>query len=223
MGKKPLTAEQKREKKCKFKFKYARRSPKGIRERQLYFLQGLREHGRQTQAAKDIGMSTSNIYQWRDKYPNFDREVEEARKEAVRALEDEAYRRAFEGTIKPGKFGSVREFSDTLMIFLLKANDPEKYSERIRNEISGPGGVPLNLTDNQVANKLEHILNEALKRKAEAEGLPKPAIDVEFTEVEAEFDGEDDDLADLGDDDDVIEHEPQSEQTEDDDFDDFLY
>jgi hypothetical protein len=47
-------------------------------------------------------------------------------------LEDEAVRRAYEGVERPvfqgGKqVGVVREYSDTLLIFLLKALRPEKY------------------------------------------------------------------------------------------------
>ena len=44
-------------------------------------------------------------------------------------------RRASEGTLKPvfyqGKMcGEIREYSDTLLIFLLKARRPETYRER---------------------------------------------------------------------------------------------
>ena len=51
------------------------------------------------------------------------------------ALEDEALRRAFHGSERPvfqGKelVGYVRDYSDTLLIFMLKARRPEKYRER---------------------------------------------------------------------------------------------
>lgn len=56
-------------------------------------------------------------------------------------MEQEAFRRAVEGTEKPvfgsmgfrmgsGEIGRVREYSDTLLIFLLKGARPEKYRER---------------------------------------------------------------------------------------------
>ncbi len=64
------------------------------------------------------------------------------------ALEDEAVRRAHQGTEKPvfyqGKrCGSIQEYSDTLLIFLLKARRPEKYRDNSSVEISGKGGAPI--------------------------------------------------------------------------------
>lgn len=59
------------------------------------------------------------------------------------ALEDEAVRRAHEGWEEPifykgEQTATVRKFSDTLLIFLLKAHFPKKYRERY--EVSGPNG-----------------------------------------------------------------------------------
>ena len=53
-----------------------------------------------------------------------------------------ARRRAAEGTLKPvyqgGKLvGEIREFSDTLLIFLLKGKRPEVYRENVKVEHSG--------------------------------------------------------------------------------------
>ncbi len=57
-------------------------------------------------------------------------------------MEAEARRRAVEGTLRPvyqGKklVGKVREYSDTMMIFLLKAHKPEKYRDRHQVEHTG--------------------------------------------------------------------------------------
>ena len=59
-------------------------------------------------------------------------------------------RRAFEGTDEPVYYkgeecGSVRKYSDTLAIFLLKAHAPEKYRENIHAELTGAGGGPIAL------------------------------------------------------------------------------
>ena len=56
-------------------------------------------------------------------------------------MEAEARRRGVEGTLKPVFYkgeecGQVREYSDTLLIFLLKAHDP-KYRDRQQVEHSG--------------------------------------------------------------------------------------
>jgi len=59
------------------------------------------------------------------------------------ALEDEAYHRAVEGIEKPvgwyqGKpGGTVTEYSDTLLIFLLKGRRPEKFAESRRVHMTG--------------------------------------------------------------------------------------
>jgi len=58
------------------------------------------------------------------------------------ALEDEAIRRAHDGTMKPvfhggKKVGEVREYSDKLLIFLLKGCKPEKYAVRRKFKHSG--------------------------------------------------------------------------------------
>lgn len=54
---------------------------------------------------------------------------------------------AYEGTLKPVYFkgeqcGEIREYSDTLMMFILKAKKPE-YRDRVQQEISGPDGKPV--------------------------------------------------------------------------------
>ena len=62
--------------------------------------------------------------------------------------EAEAHRRAFQGTTKPvffqgGECGEIREYSDGLAQFLLKAHRPEKYRERsqVDNNITGATSV----------------------------------------------------------------------------------
>ena len=65
-------------------------------------------------------------------------------------LEDEAVRRAKDGVERPvyqgGKLvGHVQEYSDTLLIFLLKGARPEKYRDRVQRELSGPGGQTIQL------------------------------------------------------------------------------
>ena len=66
----------------------------------------------------------------------------EARAEACDVLESEARRRAVEGVRKPVYYqgdvvGTVREYSDTLLIFLLKGAMPEKYRDNVKTEDTG--------------------------------------------------------------------------------------
>lgn len=88
-----------------------------------------------TRACKKAKIPRQTIYDWKKSDKEFNENYEEAAKLALEALEDEAIRRAHEGVSKPvyhsgEKVGTVKEYSDTLMIFLLKARDPEKYRER---------------------------------------------------------------------------------------------
>ena len=78
----------------------------------------------------------------------------DAMDEAGDIMEAEARRRAVDGVEKPvfgslgqgqgsGEIGRVQEYSDTLLIFLLKGARPEKFRDRYGVEIGGPGGQPI--------------------------------------------------------------------------------
>lgn len=81
-------------------------------------------------------------YLWLRDDPGYAEAFRKAKELACDSLEDEAVRRAHEGIDKPvyqggKKVGVVREYSDTLLIFLLKGAMPDKYRERISQEITG--------------------------------------------------------------------------------------
>lgn len=126
------------------------RTPK----KEAAFLKGLRETGVVSYACKMSGIGHSTAYEWRSADEAFAKAWDEALEEALDLLELEARRRAHDGLIKK-KFGKQgqpiidpatgqqyfeREYSDTLLIFLMKGGRPEKYRERTQTEISGPGG-----------------------------------------------------------------------------------
>lgn len=101
-----------------------------------------------TRACKLSKVPRRTVYDWIDKDPEFVVDLEESKRVAIDALQDEAVRRAFEGTVKPvyqggKKVGKIREYSDTLMALLLKGNMPDKYKERFSGELSGQGGGPI--------------------------------------------------------------------------------
>lgn len=117
-------------------------------QKQARFLEALAAYGNVTQAAKACGMARRTLYDWRREDAAFAAAWDEASELGANALEDEARRRAFKGTLKPvyqrgEKVGTVREYSDTLLIFLLKGAKPEKYRENVRH--SGAIGVNLDL------------------------------------------------------------------------------
>ena len=102
---------------------------------QRAFLSALRQCGRIDVAAGAAGISRQCHYKWLKKDPDYLGRYEEAHSEAVQMLEDEATRRAVEGVSEDIYYqgevvGTKLNYSDTLLIFLLKAAKPEKYRER---------------------------------------------------------------------------------------------
>jgi len=100
------------------------------------FLTAFAELGTLTHAAARVGTDRSSHYYWLRNDPDYAGLFEEASQRANDALEREMRRRAIEGVDKPvfhnGKVvGSIREYSDTLLIFALKGSMPSKYRERI--------------------------------------------------------------------------------------------
>lgn len=101
-----------------------------------------------TRAAQIAGIDRDVHYDWKKNDPEYAAEFEECQAVAWTVLEDEAIRRASEGVQKPvyqgGKrVGYVQEYSDTLLIFLMKGAMPDKYRERFVTEHTGPKGTPL--------------------------------------------------------------------------------
>lgn len=95
---------------------------------------------------------------------------EEAREEVSGLLEDEAVRRAYQGMIKPtsisGKLVLVTEFSDQLLMFLLKCRNPKVFGDRREDTLHVDGQLSV----------AEVIRNRRFGReKAEAEAAANAA------------------------------------------------
>jgi hypothetical protein len=109
------------------------------------FIAHLSKHGVVSVAAKAAGTSRTEVYRERAEDKAFADRWNDALEQAGDMLEKEAIRRAYSGVMRPvyqggAKVGSVREYSDTLLIFLLKGARPGKFRENHRVEVSGPGG-----------------------------------------------------------------------------------
>ena len=80
------------------------------------------------------------VYERREKDPVFAQAWAEALEQGTQVLEEEARRRALVGVTEPVFYkgevcGEVQKYSDTLLIFMLKARRPEVYRERF--DVSG--------------------------------------------------------------------------------------
>lgn len=115
------------------------------------FLAAYARLGNVTQAATAAGIDRSTHYAWlREEGPEGDAyraAFAQAEEEAADWLEAEARRRAVEGVEEPvyqggKKVGTVRRYSDTLLIFLLKGARPDKYADRHKAELTGANGAP---------------------------------------------------------------------------------
>jgi hypothetical protein len=101
-----------------------------------------------TRACQIADICRDTFYRWLKEDPEFRAAYEDSREEAIQVLEDEAVRRAYEGVERPvyqggKKVGVVQEYSDTLLIFLLKGARPQKYRDNMRQEVTGADGAPL--------------------------------------------------------------------------------
>lgn len=100
------------------------------------FLLAFEDEGTVFHAAKRAGIDRTTHYRWLNEDPEYRAAFADAEETVVEKLEREGMRRAREGTDKPvfhqGEVvGHIREYSDTLLIFLLKARRPNVYRDRI--------------------------------------------------------------------------------------------
>lgn len=105
-------------------------------------------------AANAAGISRRLIFLWREKDKAFDAACNEAHQAGIDAMEDEALRRAVQGTDRPvyqqGMLvGYVREYSDRLLEMNLKARRPEKWKENADPNKDKPITVYLDEVDSE--------------------------------------------------------------------------
>jgi hypothetical protein len=99
------------------------------------FLVAYSECGNVVRAAEAAGVHRSSHFHWVKSDEAYANAFREAESMAGSLLEAEARRRAAEGIDKPiyyrgQRIDTVREYSDTLLIFLLKGALPHKYREQ---------------------------------------------------------------------------------------------
>lgn len=112
------------------------------RARRELFLETLRATGNVSEAAKAAGISRSRVYQVRGESQSFAGAWDDAVSAVEDRIESEAVRRAVEGVEEPYYYqgkecGTVRKYSDALLMFLLKTRCPERYGDK-----AGAGDAP---------------------------------------------------------------------------------
>jgi hypothetical protein len=140
--------------------KKGRRVPATWQER---FLASLRKYGNVSAAAKAARVGRHYVYDQRTADATFAAAWDDALIEAVEGLEGEAWRRAATGVVEPvyhldKKLGTVRKYSDTLLIFLLKAHAPAKYRETTRHELTGADGQPVQVEVSDLRERIARRL-----------------------------------------------------------------
>ena len=106
------------------------------------FLEHLSRVGVISHAAELAGCSRDGVYTRRDADPEFAAAMHQALEHHTQLLEQEAIRRAVEGVERPvfhqgQQCGTIREYSDTLLIFKLKARRPEVYRDNVQHIHTG--------------------------------------------------------------------------------------
>ena len=122
------------------------------------FLDALADACNVRHACSVADIARSSAYLWRQEDAEFAKRWDKALEVGAEALEDEAVRRAREGWEEPIYYqgtacGTVRKYSDTLLIFLLKGAKPDKYRDNAKVELGGSLNVT-DLSDDEIAAKL---------------------------------------------------------------------
>lgn len=108
------------------------------------FLDAFTQTGIVLAAAEASGVPRRTVYRWLEHDEAFALEFRQAEEESTQRLEREAWRRAAEGVEKFSASGRpYTDYSDTLLIFLLKARRPERYRDRYEVRHAGSSDEPV--------------------------------------------------------------------------------
>lgn len=115
------------------------------------FLDVLSKHGVVSRAALEVGVDRRTPYRLRKSDLEFAAAWDEAEYAGAETLVAEAYRRAVEGWEEPvyqggEEVGKVRKYSDTMLSILLKSKQPDKFKDRVNQEVTGKDGGAITLT-----------------------------------------------------------------------------
>lgn len=126
-------------------------------EKKSEFIRLLTEEGiTVSEAALRLEITTWTLYEHRRNDTEFAAAWDQAWKDGATVLEREAQRRACQGVTEPVFYkgevvGAVQKYSDLLLIFLLKARQPEKFRDQ----------VDITNSDNSIVNAFAAAVRKA--------------------------------------------------------------
>lgn len=154
-----------------------RRAPQRLQK--AAWLRAFSKTGIIQSACDEVGVDRTTVLRWKNDDEAFAREWGKAYDAAIDGLEREAMRRAFEGWEEPvyqggAMVGTIRKFSDTLLIFLMKGARPGKYRDNARIELTGADGGPVQTQavdslDDHEKRRLRQLIDDALAQQERVE------------------------------------------------------
>ena len=140
------------------------------------FLEAFAQCGIANLAARQVRVNPKTVQKTLERNPKFREAYYIAKENATQMLEAEMLRRAKIGIEKPvtvaGQREVIREYSDTLLIFMLKSLRPQVYRDNYNVALSNPDGSKLELAPQQAVLTLiqsDPRIAEAQKLIAEAQ------------------------------------------------------
>ncbi|WP_374764277.1 helix-turn-helix domain-containing protein [Yunchengibacter salinarum] len=164
----------------------ARTTQKLTSRRRQRFLDALANGLSVSGAARMAGVSRQALYRLRARDDAFRAAWADGLASGADRIEDEAVRRAVDGVEKPvfrgGQIvGHVRDYSDTMLMFLLKARRPDRYQAKAA-DTGKTDATPDPLEGSRdalyakLADRLERIRTEAPDGKPDGEGGGHTAV-----------------------------------------------
>lgn len=134
------------------------------------FLAAFDEEGLVTRACRKVKVGRSTVYDARKTDLVFAAAWDETEEIVTERMEAEAMRRATDGVERKvwhqgDEIGTERIYSDTLLIFMLKARRPEVYRDNVKIVHSGNVGVDLSSKTDAELERLAGCLDAKRERR----------------------------------------------------------
>jgi hypothetical protein len=158
-----------------------------LQHKKRAFLEAYAYTGNITKAAEIADMPRQNHYDWMKFDPDYPAAFKNADEAASERLETEARRRAVEGTSKPVFYqgavcGAIQEYSDNLLMFLLKGSKPQKYRENVTMDVGNKDNKPFDIR----TTPTEELIQAEAEKIAKMFGI---SVDKAIEKLKREYEG----------------------------------